>query len=399
MAVRMSWSPRAIASRPLLATLVALALSAAPAAATTIDAGHVDALAPQLVGDRLELRLKDDTRAPAVIRDVAGVVLVATTGARVPVPADDAFGFLGPAGSTVSILPQTQDRRLVWPGWSTEHGSLAGRFVGPLRLALEQFQGPGRFHLFASDPFGGIAQRFASSDPSSAFPTTNTWTVGLHQHVHANWAFSTPGEYLLRFRVSGTLVGGAVVSDAQTYRFRVEGPADGSGGGPGGAGAGSGSGGGGGTGAGGSSDARPGGGGSGGGGGPGATSAGSSGGGRTDATGSSASTVATVSRRLNLRRGRIALRIRCRATTTCRGTARVRTVARMKHRGERRVTTIARGRYRVTPGRTATVRVRVSPAIRRTLGRRPARTIATRVTTMPRADGERSTRRLTLRTR
>jgi surface-anchored protein len=360
---------------------------AAPVSAATLDAGHVDALAPQLVGDQLQLKVKDDTVRPAVVRDVSDVLFVAKPEAQVPVPSGAAFAFLGGSGARVSILPQTQDPRLVWPGWSTEHASLVGRLAGPLRFALEQVDGPGRFHLFASDPFGGIGQRFASSSPDAAFPTTNAWTVGLREHVHANWTFSAPGEYALRFRVSGTLAGGGEVTDVQTYRFRVDGT--GGGGGSGGPGGGSGSGGSGGTG------------GSGTGSGSGSGSGGSGpGSGASGSGGSKSSSISVGGPRLHLRGGRIALRIRCRAASTCRGTVRLRTVGRLRHDGKRRVTTVARGAYRVAAGRTATVRVRPSAAIRRTLAARASKTLSVRVTTTPRSAGERvSVRRLTLRTR
>lgn len=365
------------------AACASLAL-AGPASAATLDVGHVDALAPQLVDGRLQLKVKDDTVRPAVVREVSDVLFVAKPEAQVPVPSGAAFGFLGGSGARVSILPQTQDARLVWPGWSTEHASLAGRFAGPLRFALEQVDGPGRFHLFASDPFGGIGQRFASSAPGDGFATSNAWSVGIGEHVHANWAFSAPGEYALRFRVSGTLSGGGEVSDVQTYRFRVDGTGSGGGGGAGGGSGGSGSGGsGGGSGAGSGSG----------------TPSGAGSGSPGDGSKGSAS-VAVGGSRLTLRDGRIALRIRCRASTACRGTLRLRTVGRLRHDGKRRVTTIARGSYRVRAGRTATVRVRPSAAIRRTLAARASRTIALRVNASPRASGERPTvRRLTLRTR
>lgn len=378
--------------RSLLASLV-LAAVAAPASAATLDTGHVDALAPQLVGDQLQLKVKDDTVRPAVVRDVADVLFVAKPEAQVPVPSGAAFGFLGSSGSRVSILPQTQDPRLVWPGWSTEHASLVGRFSGPLRFALEQVDGPGRFHLFASDPFGGIGQRFASSSPDAAFPTNNAWTVGTREHVHANWAFSAPGEYALRFRVSGTLSGGGEVSDVQTYRFRI----DGTGGGSGGGGSG-GSGGAGGNGGGSGSGSGT---GSGSGSGSSGSGSGSSGAGGGRGSAGSSSSVAIGGPRLNLRGGRIALRIRCRATTTCRGSVRLRTVGGLTHNGKRAVTTVARGDYRVPAGKTRTVRVRPSAAIRRTLAARSSRTIALRVSATPRATsgGRAATRRLTLKVR
>lgn len=373
---------RCAAGAALVLTLVA----AAPASAATLDAGHVDALAPQLTGGRLELKVKDDTVRPAAVRDVSDVLFVVKPEAQVPVPPGAAFAFLGGSGARVSILPQTQDPRVLWPGWSTEHPSLVGAFGGSLRFALEQVEGPGRFHLFASDPFGGIGQRFASSSPDATFPTSNAWTVGPREHVHANWAFSAPGDYALRFRVSGTLAGGGEVTDVQTYRFRVDGTG---GGGSGGGGAGAeGSGG------------TGGGSGSGAGSGSGSDGRGGSGSGAPGSGGPGASPVTVGGPRLNLRGGRIALRIRCRSASTCRGTVRLRTVGRLKHDGERRVTMIARGSYRVAAGRTATVRVRPSTAIRRTLAARASRTLAVRLVATPRASGERTaSRRVTLRTR
>ncbi|MGE3621328.1 MAG: choice-of-anchor M domain-containing protein [Acidimicrobiia bacterium] len=165
-----------------------------------LDVGHTDAVAPVFEGDEIVIRTKDDTDIydpEIVFRDPADLIFQVKPEAEVAVPDNPNFTFLGAPGDPVWILPQTQNPALVWPGWSTEHGSLAGQF-STLQFAITDVSGPGRFDLYQTGAFGSV-NRIASSDGSLA----NAWTVNVPQHVHASWAFSQPGTYEITFQVTG----------------------------------------------------------------------------------------------------------------------------------------------------------------------------------------------------
>lgn len=212
-------------------TAAAAVAAAAPTAATAdlptqdrhvLSAGHVDAVGVHLEGGALRLRLHDGTVTPAVEREPGDVLLHAKPEAAFDIPAGIPqiyYDTLGPAGSTVWMLPQTQNPDLLWPGWSSEEvdpGVVTGdRFTWRL-LSVD---GPGAFQLFEEGAFGlspsGI--RFNSAD---GLPDTTS--MNANTHAHFSWAFGARGLYRLRFEVSATPVGGSeLTSGPVEYRVFV----------------------------------------------------------------------------------------------------------------------------------------------------------------------------------
>lgn len=125
--------------------------------------------------------------------------------------------FLRRLGNEMWMAPQTQDRRLIWPGFSTENEALADASDNQkVSLELINVQGPGRVELFLND-LGGPSRVFSSHDKLPPY------TMGMRQHTHMNWAFAAPGHYELKFRAS-TQIGGATQRAETTYTFYV-GPA------------------------------------------------------------------------------------------------------------------------------------------------------------------------------
>lgn len=137
------------------------------------------------------------------------------------VPGAPAFNFLGSAGSAVYTLPQSQNPNLLFLGLGTEEQS-PGVFVNNrLRLALENITGPGHFALYRIDSFGTPTVLMNSRD---GITSDDYIELTASSHTHANWAFSTLGEYQLTFRGSGVLDDGlstAVQSDLFVYNFSV----------------------------------------------------------------------------------------------------------------------------------------------------------------------------------
>ncbi|MGI5149640.1 choice-of-anchor M domain-containing protein [Plantactinospora sp. CA-294935] len=195
-----------------------LAPAAASAAERVVLAkGHTDAVDVHYADGALSLKVNDDTIEPSVIRDPADVTFQVLPGAEAPVPDDDRFAFLGPAGTAIWLLPMTQDPELLWPGWNTT--TLAsGVFTGDqVRLSLLDVQGPGAVNVFTQDVFGGPIVKFRSDD---GLP--DVIDVPVHTHAHANWAFSALGSYTLTFQADATLAGGGTVSTGPVdYSFVV----------------------------------------------------------------------------------------------------------------------------------------------------------------------------------
>lgn len=217
----------------IAAALVVLAGVAAPSDVRAQDAagppsggravlyaGHVD-LAPRFVGGAWRVQLRDDRPDPSVWHDLEDAVLHVRDAARVTVPEDPAFRFLGRPGAPVWVLPQVQDPDVVWPGWSTEDRDVVARVRGEVRWRLHGVEGPGDraargVALFLNDRFGAPAIRFAG-----ARPMPQELGVPLGTHAHGNWVFPAPGAYGLDVELSATLRDGATVRDRRTLRFAV----------------------------------------------------------------------------------------------------------------------------------------------------------------------------------
>ncbi|OKI71633.1 choice-of-anchor M domain-containing protein [Micromonospora sp. CB01531] len=206
-------------------TLIALVSSlvttaAGPASAqesVVLSAGHVDAVDVHYKDGQLGLKVHDDTVQPSVTRDPRDVTFQALPQAAVEVPDLPEYAFLGPAGSTVWLLPMTQDPNLLWPGWNTTRLPSGVFRAEKISLSLLDVSGPGRVSVFMTDPVGQPLIRFRSDD---GLPDAIDVPVGTH--AHANWVFGALGSYTLTFRADATLTDGRQVSTGPVaYQFVV----------------------------------------------------------------------------------------------------------------------------------------------------------------------------------
>jgi len=203
------------------ACLAALAL-ATPAmltAQTILSQGHMD-LGVAYEAGALEPHIHAHDPEPDGAEYGPGeAVILAGPAARTTVPANPAFSFLGAPDSTTYILPASLNPELPFVGLAAEEVE-SGVFVGNnLRLTLSGYQGPGEFALFTVDAFGSPTAHMNTRDGLSGADHVN---IAAGSHAHANWAFSTPGDYSLTFIASGTLAGGgAIESDPATFAFTV----------------------------------------------------------------------------------------------------------------------------------------------------------------------------------
>lgn len=128
--------------------------------------------------------------------------IVAIPEAMLTIPANPNFAFLGPAGSPVWILPQSQNTSLPYLGISAE--DIPNKtFADPMEMELLSVEGPGNFFAWAVSGAGQppsikyiATNGVVSHDHRLAFPF-----IGSHEHN--NWAFSTNGLYRVTLRANG----------------------------------------------------------------------------------------------------------------------------------------------------------------------------------------------------
>jgi len=139
---------------------------------------------------------------------------VATSKARIAVPQDPAYSFLGTPGQQVWVIPQVQQDGIVWPGWNTQDTEVAARVDREVTWSLEGVRGPGAFTLFLNSDFGKPQPVFDSRKP---FPQQTG--VDVNTHVHGNWTFDAEGTYLLDVAMTAKLTDGSNVTDRRTLRI------------------------------------------------------------------------------------------------------------------------------------------------------------------------------------
>ena len=148
--------------------------------------------------------------------------IVGGSDARLIIPDNPYYTFLGQPGSPVWILPQTQDITLPYVGISTEEIP-PGVFNGPLRFELVSVDGPGNFFAWANPGVGQppIIKFICTNGVVS--PDYNAMTPLTGSHEHYNWAFSTNGLYRVTFRYSGQLAadGTYITGRDVTWAFEI----------------------------------------------------------------------------------------------------------------------------------------------------------------------------------
>lgn len=188
-------------------------------AVVELATGHAD-IAPALVAGTWAIRVKDDSTTPAVWRDPAEVVLRVGDRARITLPEAAHHRFLGKPGDPVYLLPQTRVPGVLWLGFNTQHESVLSGGFQDVSLALSGIDGPGTVHVYFD--YGGfraphVLWNSAASDQEHV--------VEPGAHAHANWAFSAPGEYRVRFRATLRRSDGTTAVATSTLRFAVGIPA------------------------------------------------------------------------------------------------------------------------------------------------------------------------------
>ncbi|MDR2252974.1 MAG: choice-of-anchor M domain-containing protein, partial [Bifidobacteriaceae bacterium] len=226
-----------------LATLLALGLLATPSVAVAEDdpnldqtldelaiargqrvlqAGHID-MGPKYDDGSWRFLIHDDVakadaNATSVWRYPAETVFHVLDAAKLTVPDDPAYEFLGAApGSEVYVVPQTQNPEVVWVGWNTQDPQVMETIDRGITLSLGGVQGPGVMTVYLQSGSFGEPQLLWDSRAAGAQPI---W-VDVNTHTHANWVFTEPGVYLVDLTADADLIDGTHVSDTQRIRFAV----------------------------------------------------------------------------------------------------------------------------------------------------------------------------------
>jgi len=139
------------------------------------------------------------------------------------VPSSAQWSCLGAAGSTVYRLKQQFVSGEMWAGWNTQDVP-TGVFVNN-KVSLELVQvvsAPqgAKFVLYTTNSFG-TPTYLLNTAPGAC--NDQSMDISTNVHAHSWWAFSAPGSYTLRFRVTGALsAGGTATSSTVDYQFIVQ---------------------------------------------------------------------------------------------------------------------------------------------------------------------------------
>lgn len=205
-----------------LGLAVLLATSAASHAQTIVGASgeHVDAgIAYDSIANQWELHVHDESNDVEYFPATDARLFIGA-GALTTVPGGAQWSFLGSAGSSTSILPNTPTAGLMLLGFGADEIE-PGVFSGDqFTLSLKAVNGPGTFAVFDLDAFNSPVVLLNSGDGISGADSFNL-PVGAHMDV--NWAFSAPGDYTVTLEASGvSTANGPTASGDGDFHFRVE---------------------------------------------------------------------------------------------------------------------------------------------------------------------------------
>lgn len=204
-----------------VAAFTTVALTATPAHATgargvVLATGHVDVIGIAYEDGELDLHVHDEDNEVEYAPEE--VTVRALPAAETTVPANPAYDFLGDAGDPVWILPQLEDPDLLFAGLATEEIEAGALVDDRVRVTLAVI-GPGEVAVYVEDEFGLPSEILFDTDDGSL----DTFTLTAGSHVHANWAFSEPGNYYwVVVTTARDAATNAPVIDAGLYHFQVQ---------------------------------------------------------------------------------------------------------------------------------------------------------------------------------
>jgi len=193
--------------------LIAVLGSAATAQTPTLSSGHAD-IGIGFEDGAFDLHVHDEVTDTEF--SPSDVILGVGAAAFTTTPA--ALSAFAPVGSSLWVLPKTQQPDLLFLGFGTEELNPAD-WIGNISLTLTSVNGPGNFGIYDVGTFGNIQIRMNSADGISG---NETLQLQPGSHSHYNLTFTAPGTYSIGLQASGThLTGGLITSDPANYVFTV----------------------------------------------------------------------------------------------------------------------------------------------------------------------------------
>jgi surface-anchored protein len=181
---------------------------------TVLTTEHTDLLIVHEPGQTPPLRIK--ARAFSDL-EATNVLLTVAQSAKLSIPANPNFAFLGNAGDPVWVLPASQNDNLLYLGFSSDASSPPLSQASTARVV--HVSAPGKFFVWQTS--GGAANVFINAAPGESGPT-NRVTVNNPSHAHYNFGFSTSGVYRVTFRAEAELAaGGLITGTNETFVFHV----------------------------------------------------------------------------------------------------------------------------------------------------------------------------------
>jgi surface-anchored protein len=152
--------------------------------------------------------------------DPEEVVIVLGPEAKLSIPDNPVFSFLGEPEAPVWVIPQTAAEEVVYMGIETlvPPGTFQNNRMD---LLLSSVSGPGHFIMWVTSGPAEVQVVMNSRDGiTEADRDANRPAPG---HWHQNWGFTAPGTYKVGFQASAVPAGGSapVVSSEAIYTFEV----------------------------------------------------------------------------------------------------------------------------------------------------------------------------------
>ncbi|KHD77903.1 hypothetical protein MB27_08315 [Actinoplanes utahensis] len=215
----------AAAAAATLGAVASVTMLSGPALAATYSTGHIDILDLDYEGTALSLNAKTYAGVTPVTDDLSpsGNVFRVLSSWTTTVPSGSSWSCLGPAGSTMYVLPQDYDAAKLYPGWNTEDVASA---QGPVKLELvSATSNPpgGRFTLYTTVKSGlVVVPTFRLNSNTAAGCNLPVWPGGISAggHGHSNFAFSQLGTYTVTFKATAQNGSGATTGNV-VYTFQV----------------------------------------------------------------------------------------------------------------------------------------------------------------------------------
>ncbi|MCZ9307935.1 choice-of-anchor M domain-containing protein [Corynebacterium sp. c8Ua_181] len=172
------------------------------------DSGHVDAFYVTAPSGKLHLSMKEDITGSGVPRSGDDVALKVVEDAW-----SDATEAVPEIGQPTYFLPQTQDQRIIWPGWDTQPARDGG--FDNVDLEFAEVSGPGSVYVFETSGFGDV--KAVTDSGSMELTSGEVINQPIPAHRHVNWAFSEAGAYTMTVRAHSN----GESSNAVTYTWEV----------------------------------------------------------------------------------------------------------------------------------------------------------------------------------